>query len=188
MKAAEPGLRTRHLLWFAHQDQTTRAAAGNEGASEVSHDPGARALNQPSVPASSSAATRRASLGQRLSSLASSARAQNANGPLQIRAPYFELYRGPRPQSAPSDSSQLVQSFYEPLRIRAGNLQFDLPPRSASGAAKNQVRGTTPRPAPELVHPPRKATDPQPAAIPLVWRTPTREHLAEVVADKFAKD
>jgi Subtilase family len=179
MKAAEPGLRTRHLLWFAHQDQTTRVAMEKGPASGVGDDLGAR-------PTSSSTATRRGNLGQRLSNLASSARAQST-GPLQIRAPYFELNRSTLPQSAFSGSSQVVQSFYSPLRIRAGNLEFSLPPRSARGDAREAGgTGTASRPSPEPIHPPRKATEPSPPLAPLVWRTPTREHLAEVVAERAA--
>jgi hypothetical protein len=173
LKAAEPGLRTRHLLWFAHQDQATRVASAAESPGSLS-----------------SAGSRRGSLGQRLAALASSARSQNAGGPLQVRAPNFELYLGSRSQLAPSGSSQTVQSFYGPMRIRAGNLEFNLPPRSARGEGRDvrQERATTPRPSPELVRGPRKATETQPSAPPLVWRTPTWEHLAEVVGEKVSKD
>src|SRR4029077_1107294 len=42
LKGAEPDLRTRHLLWFAHQDKTTRVAAGSE-------DPGSTTVDRKST-------------------------------------------------------------------------------------------------------------------------------------------
>jgi hypothetical protein len=94
------------------------------------------------------------------------------------------------------------------MQIRAGNLQFTWPPPGgvnraapATGAglagnggnavAGNAASGTKARP-PELLRGPRKATEPAPTAgeafpsIP-VWRTPTREHLAEVIRDQGLK-
>jgi hypothetical protein len=178
LKAAEPDLRTRHLLWFAHQDKTTRVAAGSE-------DPGSKLNDRTPAPR----------LGRRLSSLA--AALQNPNSPLQFRAPNFELQLGPRPQSSPPGSSRSSQSFYGPMRIRAGDFEFNLPSRSAiadrvaaarrAPGVSSEAAATKPRP-PELLRPPHKATDTQPAAPSLVWRTPTREHLAEVVHDKNLKE
>ena len=176
--AAEPDLRTRHLLWFAHQDKTTRVAAGSD-------DPGSKLNDRTPAPR----------LGRRLSNLA--AALQNSNSPLQFRAPNFELQLGPRPQSTPSGSSRSSQSFYGPMRIRAGDFEFNLPSRSASAdraaaarrapGVNSEAAATKPRP-PELLRPPHKATDTPPAAPSLVWRTPTREHLAEVVHDKDLKE
>jgi hypothetical protein len=181
MKAAEPDLRTRHLLWFAHQDKATRVAAVNE-------NPGT-----PEPQRSDRSTAPR--VGRRLSNLA--AALQNSNSPMQFRAPYFELQLGPRPQSAPPGSASSRQSFYGPMRVRAGDLELNLPSRSSLSAralAARRASGlgsatseTKPR-SPELLHPPQKATDTEsaaPSAAPsLVWRTPTREHLAEVVHAK----
>jgi hypothetical protein len=171
MKAAEPDLRTRHLLWFAHQDKATQVAAGNE-------DRAPKNDQKTSAPR----------LARRLSNLA--AALQNSNTPVQFRSPNFELQLGPRPQSSPSGSPRSVQSFYAPLRIRVGDRELNLPPRSSSAdrgtaarsapSLSSEASGTQLR-RPEMIHPPRKATDPQPAASIPVWRTPTREHLAEVV-------
>jgi hypothetical protein len=181
LKAAEPGLRTRHLLWFAHQDKATQAVAQ----SERQVDPSTAANPRGPAP------LRR----QRLSNLASAL--QNSNGPLEIRAPYFGLSVGPRTPSSPSSSLTSRQSYYAPMQIRAGNLEFTWPPTSqnrggapAGGAARAAAAASnTKLGPPELLRVPRKATEPAPTSgeaspsIP-VWRTPTREHLAEVVRDQ----
>lgn len=198
LKAAEPGLCTRHLLWFAHNDKTTRVAAemGNADAPPRSSD-----SRQP--PADSSS-PRRTTLGRRLANLAASAPSTNSirprgpepteTGPLQLRAPFFELNLDPRRQSSTSPTSRTTQSFYGPMRIRAGDFEFNLPPRNSSAGRPapastdgNKIPGTKAR-QPELVRPPHKANDTQPGAQTFLWRTPTREHLADVVHDKGLKD
>jgi hypothetical protein len=226
LKAAEPGLATRHLLWFAHNDKTTRVAAEMYGAdSSPPQQPSGSPETRQAT--SNSNATRRGTLARRLANLAASA--PNTNGlnpntnptrprglearelgPLQIRAPYFELYldRG-RPPSPPGGEGGVrgtgptTQSYYAPLRIRAANYEFNLPPGNSGlgraarapsplggvpsgtgqgdGGAKTQ--GTNAR-QPEMIHTPRKADETPPEAQPHIWRTPTREHLAEVVQGK----
>jgi hypothetical protein len=183
LKAAEPDLQTRHLLWFAHQDKATRVAADQPGAIDRS---------SPVDPQ----ASRR---GRRLSNLA--AALQNSNSPLQIRAPYFGLSVGPRTQASPSSSLRSSQSFYAPMRIRAGGLEFSWPPpagldrASPSGraAAVGAAAPTAKARPPELLRLPHKEAETPPTAAEVsrsipIWRTPTREHLAEVVHDRGLKE
>jgi hypothetical protein len=153
LKAAEPGLRTRHLLWFTHHDKSTR----------VSTTP-------PSAAATDTAPRE----------------SQGLSAALTARRRQF--YAG---------SPAAIPSARDPLRIRAGNLELVLPRRSSSTAravpardpqALNpQAQGTVAR-QPELLRPPHKAAETQPQASQLVWRTPTREHLAEVVREKGPKE
>jgi hypothetical protein len=172
LKAAEPGLRTRHLLWFGHHDKATRVAAKTEQSLQET-DPATRVRR--SYYSASSAAMPR--------------------GPLRLRAGDFELYVPPRLPSSSSPSSPSMQGSGAPIRLRAGNLEFVLPRRSSttgravsatggpSGSVAN-TNGTKARP-PELLPFPHKETETQPP--PLVWRTPTRQHLAEVVRDNGSK-
>ena len=167
LKAAEPGLRTRHLLSFAHNDNATRVALQTEiGQVRTSLKP----LDSQRPPASSTT-SRRATLGQRLANLASSASGQNQNGPLQIRAPYFDLSLGQRSPSSTSPPLRPVQGLNGPMRVRAGGFDLTLPPRSSSTARVFPARrdsgsnppatGTNER-SPELIHPPRKESETQP--------------------------
>src|SRR5262249_48234579 len=147
MKAAEPDLRTRHLLWFAYQDKATQVAGGNEG---PKNDQKASAPR----------------LARRLSNLA--AALQNSNTPVQFRSPNFELQLGPRPPSSPSGSPRSVQSFYAPLRIRVGDRELNLPSRPLSvdrgtaarsaPSSNSEASGSQLRP-PEMIRPPHKATE-----------------------------
>ena len=181
LKAAEPELRTGHLLWFAHQDKTTRMASDREDQTSISNS------RTPSPRL------------RRLQNLASAL--QNSNNPLQVRTPGFELSLGSRPQAPPSASSRSSQSFYPPVRVRAGDLEFRWPPPAGLNRAAPTARapasgspdaGTRAHP-PEMLRSPRKANETPAAAgevtqTTFIWRTPTREHLAEVVRDQGLKE
>jgi hypothetical protein len=184
LKAAEPGLSTRHLLWFAHHDKTMRTA------SEMSPKPASAGTS------ADTSNSRRGTLSRRLANLAAANSGQNASGPLQIRAPYFEMYLDRLGQQSSQSGGPNRQSFYAPLQIRAAGVQLNLPPRASSAgrvsstpAGNGNTAASNPR-QPELVRPPHKANENEieptlsPGTFP-VWRTPTREHLAEVVQDKI---
>jgi hypothetical protein len=184
LKAAEPGLRTRHLLWFGHHDKATRVAAtplsvSPQGRGEIQRGAESQGLS----PAPAARARR---------SYYSASSAAMPRGPLRLRAGDFELYVPPR---LPSSSSPLMQGSGAPVRLRAGNLEFVLPRRSsttgravsATGGPSGSVANTNGTKArqPELLPFPHKETETRPP--PLVWRTPTRQHLAEVVRDNGSK-
>jgi hypothetical protein len=185
LKAAEPELSTRHLLWLAHNDKTTQATTDGGSAERPPGSP------EPRQSSTGSSSSRRSSLGRRLANLAASAPLQNSAGPLQIRAPYFEFYLDPSRQLPASPAGSARQSYYSPLRIRAAGVELNLPPRNSS-AARPPVstpggggNGSSAKVRqPEHLRPPHKADESQPAtqeAQNFIWRTPTREHLAEVV-------
>jgi hypothetical protein len=184
LKVAEPGLSTRHVLWFAHHDKTMRAA------SEMSPRQ-ASAGTSDSRPSSADASnSRQGALSRRLANLAANS-GQSASGPLQIRAPYFEMYLDRRGQQSSQSVGPNRQSFYAPLQIRAAGVQLNLPAgasslgRGSSTATVNSSPGASNPRQPESIRPPHKADETKPAPTIPIWRTPTREHLAEVVQDKI---
>jgi hypothetical protein len=139
MKAAEPGLRTRHLLWMAHQDKTTSMPI--DGADTTAGRP-----------------------------------------PVRRRLEDLGLGRG--------QSSASLRTIYGPLRARAGGSLLTLSPPASSGRGAVRLsaspQSTSARPAEVLRVPPHEViqTAPQPTGARRIWRTPTREHLADVVRDK----
>jgi hypothetical protein len=149
LKAAEPRLRTRHLLWFAHHDSATRVLPSSVGAmTAASAQPN---LNQP------------------------------RSNPRVLSLPDRTSYY--------AQSSTSVERPYPPLRVRAGNVEFNLyrAPKTALATRQAAANGrTNPGPTEELPVPPREVTRRAPSP-PLVWRTPTREHLAEIVRDETPK-
>jgi hypothetical protein len=129
MKAAEPGLRTRHLLYFAHQDNTTSVLIGPPD------------MGPP--PAQSQIVARRPP---------SQAILRTQAGPIRIRAGGASLTYIPRPAAAPQPSATNNAPPAERLRV---------PPHEVTSTTSQSI------------------------ALRRVWRTPTREHLAEVVHDKI---
>jgi hypothetical protein len=185
LKAAEPGLSTRHLLWFAHHDKTMRAA------SEMSPRQASAGTSDSRPPSADASNSRQGALSRRLANLAAANSGQNLSGPLQIRAPYFEMYLDRRGQQSPQSGGLSRPSFYAPLQIRAAGVQLNLPAgasslgRGSSTATVNSSTGASNPRQPESIRPPHKADETTPAPTIPIWRTPTREHLAEVVKDKI---
>jgi hypothetical protein len=181
LKAAEPGLRTRHLLWFAHNDKTMQTA------SELS--PRQASMEPPNSQRSLTgvSSSRQGTLSRRLANLAAANSGQGVGGPLQIRAPFFEMYLDRRGQLSPQPGASSRQSFYAPLQIRAPGVQLNLPARASplnrsSTTTGNENTSSNAR-QPESIRPPHKSNEAGPASNIPVWRTPTRFHLAEVVQD-----
>jgi hypothetical protein len=171
MKAAEPGLRTRHLLWFGHHDKATRVA-----------------LEKGTPPAEPPASSPN-SIARRRQFYAPSSM-QSSRAPFGVRAGNFGLLVTPQQRSSLSGPSPAGQSLNAPLRLRVGDFEFVVPRRSSSlrpTATAQRASGFSPQaagtkaPQPELIRSPHKDPETQSAAPPLVWRTPSREHLAEVV-------
>jgi hypothetical protein len=192
LKAAEPGLSNRHLLWFAHNDGATRVAA-ETGSTEPG--PSQQSTNPSDTSKTPADPSRRGTLSRRLANLAATAPLQNSAGPLQVRAPYFEFFLDPRRQ--PASSAVGRASFYSPLRLRAGDFELQLPPRnsgmnrSVPGSTNTNAGSMAPptsAPRPELLRAPHKADETQPAGQVFLWKTPTREHLANVVRGQGMKD
>jgi hypothetical protein len=150
MKAAEPGLCTRHLLWFAHHDSATRVAPSGSSAMASTPAPASASLSQLSLPREVSSAPAGAS--------------------------YYGQARAPMDRPSPS------------ARFRVGNVELNLsglprralPASSVSGSRARLRQGENLRVMPREVDRPT-------ATAGQVWRTPTREHLAEIVGKDKSK-
>ncbi|HLN27337.1 MAG TPA: S8 family serine peptidase [Gemmataceae bacterium] len=155
MKAAEPGLSTRHLLWFAHHDKATSVALDT---SDTSLGITPRAIQ------------RRLPTTDRLRQAIES-----------MSAPTGTQYYY-------STSTGIPRYYSAPTQVRPADVRLYGTPRSATDAsAISQSPKVTGARQAEVLKVPPKEVGVRPVTPMLIWRTPTREHLTEVVHEGQSK-